>query len=326
MKEKIISIVIMLVLIFFAFEILSESQTILQSVDFSFNVWKNNIFPSLFPFFILSEFLINFGFVEFSSEIFKPIMNKLFKADSACSFIFIMSMISGFPSGAKYTKQLYLKKIIDEKSAGKILAFTHFSNPLFILGTISISFLNNKEVGLLILICHYITNVIIGLIFRNYHPTKEIKNTFSFKKAIDDMHNKRISNNKSFGEIITNSLINSIDTLLLILGTITIFLVITTVINNNFNLNNYYQSLINGFFEMSQGLKSVSLLDIPLKVKSVISIIIISFGGLSVHIQVLSIISDTKIKYLPFFTGRILHALISGLLLFILFDFWISLF
>ena len=49
---------------------------------------------------------------------------------------------------------------------------------------------------------------------------------------------------------------------------------------------------------------------------------IISFGGLSVHMQIFSILSDTKIKYLPFLTARVMHAFISSFLVFILFDFW----
>jgi hypothetical protein len=101
------------------------------------------------------------------------------------------------------------------------------------------------------------------------------------------------------------------------------FLVITQVIDNNLNISNYLQTILNGSVEMTQGLKYISLLYIPLKLKSTLSTMIISFGGLSVHVQMISILSDTKIKYLPFLIARILHAVISSLLVFIMFDFWI---
>lgn len=323
MKKILFSVIIMLFLMFLTFEILTESGTILKSVMFSFTIWRDNIFPSLFPFFVLSEILINYGLVEFISELFKPLMNKLFKVSGNGAFVFFMSIISGFPSNSKYVRELYLKGLIDENEASKLLTFTHFSNPLFILGTVSILFLNNKEVGLLILLCHYLTNIIIGLIFRNYYPCKNDNSKVSLKQAVIKMHNKRINNEQNFGQIITNSLINSINTLLLILGIVTMFLCITTIIDNNININNYNQSILNGFFEMTQGLKYVSILDIPLKFKSVITTMILSFGGLSVHMQVISILSDTKIKYLPFFTARLLHASIASLMCYIIFDFWI---
>lgn len=325
MKKKFISILYMALLIFIAFEILTESQSILKTVTFSFSVWTNSIFPSLFPFFVLSEILINFGFIELVGELFRPLMYKLFKAKGEAAFVFIMSMISGFPSNAKYVRELYLKGILNEKEAEKVLMFTHFSNPLFILGAISITFLNNKEAGILVLICHYLGNIIIGLMFRNYNPTKEKYTKVSLKRAIENMHNKRINNNQKIGTIITNSLLNAINTLLLILGVVTMFLCLTTIIDNNINLNNYNQSILNGFIEMTQGLKYVGLLNIPLKMKTIISTLIISFGGFSVHMQLISILSDTKIKYLPFLTARVLHALISSVLVFIFFDLYLTL-
>ncbi len=323
MKKILTTVLILTILLFVVFEILTESESILNAVSFSFNIWKENVFPSLFPFFVLSELLINYGFIELVGEIFKPFMNKVFRVKGVGAFALIMSLISGFPSSAKYIKELYNKNLINQNEATKLLMFTHFSNPLFILGTISLLFLNNKEVGLLILICHYLGNFIIGIIFRNYYPSKEENKNISIKKVLTEISNNRVKSNKKFGEIITTALLNSINTLILILGIITMFLVITTIIDNNINLNSFHQSILNGFVEMTQGLKYVSLEEIPLKLKCILSTMIISFGGLSVHMQVISILSDTKINYLPFLTARIIHAIISSLLMFFLFDFWI---
>lgn len=316
------SVLIMAVLIFVMFEVLTGSESIMETVGFSFGVWKNNIFPSLFPFFILSHILINYGFVEFVGELFKPIMNRFFKLKGVSSFVFIMSLVSGFPSNAKYVRELYISGMINEYEGTKILTFTHFSNPLFILGTISILFLNNKEIGFLILFCHYIGNIIVGFLFRNYYIGHIENSPVSLKKAILEMHKKRLSNNKSFGAVVSEALLNGINTLLLIFGVVTFFLVITTIIDNNVDLPKYYQSILNGIFEMTQGLKYVSLLDIPLKIKGTLSVLFISFGGLSVHMQILSILSDTKIKYFPFLVARIIHCCISSLLFYFLFDYF----
>lgn len=318
--KKLTSVLILIILIYIGYEILTESESILNSVSFSLNIFKNNIFPSLFPFFVLSNILIKCGMPELMGNLFKNIMNKLFRIKGITAFIFFMSIISGNPANAKYTKELYDEGKINKYEATKILCFTCFSNPLFILGTISISFLNNKEVGILILLSHYIGNLIIGILIRNYHPSKIENNKVNLKSAINEMHNKRISNKENFGIIITNSLTSSINTLLLILGVITICLVITTIIDNNLNLSSTLQSILNGFIEMTQGLKYISLEPIPLKMKCVLTSMILSFGGLSVHMQIMSILSETDIKYLPFLCSRIIHSIISSLIMFILFD------
>lgn len=316
----------MFFLIFFVFKILTTSQAIFDSVSFSFEVWKNNIFPSLFPFFVLSHILINYGFVELVGELFKPFMVNFFKLKGVCAFAFIMSLVSGFPSNAKYVRELFLMGHINEYEGTKLLTFTHFSNPLFILGTLSVLFLNNKDIGLLILICHYFGNFIIGFIFRNYYVSSSLDCSISLKKAILNMHSKRISNRKTFSVVLSDAIINGIDTLLLIFGVITIFLVLTTIIGSSINIPHYYQCIFNGFFEMTQGLKYVSMLDIPLKIKGTLSVMFISFGGISVHMQIVSIISDTKIKYFPFLVARVVHAFISSFLFYFCFDLWINVF
>ncbi len=296
---------IMFILIIISILVLINSNIVINSIIYSTKIFNNKIFPSLFPFFILSELLINYGFIEFSSILFKPLM-KLFKINSNCSFIFVMSMISGFPSSAKYTKDLYDKKYINSLEATKVLTFTHFSNPLFILGFISL--ILNKKIGLYILIIHYLTNIIIGLVFREIIKT-EI-NT-----------NNKINNNyQSFSNVLSNSIINGFKTLFLILGTMIVFLTITNLINKYIGLNPLLKGIFNGMLEMTGGINTISNLNISLKIKSTLIGMILSFGGISVHMQIKSIISNTNIKYYPYLVARILHSALTGLIIFNLYD------
>ena len=82
--------------------------------------------------------------------------------------ILILSIISGFPSNARNTRTLYDKGVITLDEANHILIFSHFSNPLFILTTIAIFFFNNAKIGIILLISHYLSNLILGILFRNY--------------------------------------------------------------------------------------------------------------------------------------------------------------
>ena len=310
MKKIVINLLYIFVVCIICIEILKNSKIVLDSVRFSFDIWQNNIFPSLFPFFIIGNILISLGFPEIIGELLKNITYKLFKINKNGAFIIILSMLSGFPSSAKYIKEMHLNGSLNEKEATKLLTFTHFSNPIFILGTVTI-FLKNKEIGVPILVCHYIGNFFIGLLFRNYYISKN-NNKTSIKNSI-----KSIRNNKSLGEIISNSISSGIDTLLLILGSISVFLILTSLINNIFNLSGIYKIIVNGLFEMTQGLKYLESISLSVNLKGLIAVIILSFGGLSVHMQVITIISDTKIKYFPYFIGRILHAFISAFIFFL---------
>ena len=50
------------------------------------------------------------------------------------------------------------------------------------------------------------------------------------------------------------------------------------------------------------------------KIKEIIAIAIISFGGLSIHTQIKAILEDTKIIYNFFLKGRIIHVIIGIIL------------
>ena len=302
MNKKFINFILLLILMFITLNLLINSYEVKLNIINSIELWKNNLFPYLFPFFIISDLLINLNFIEIIHKYLKNIMYKLFKINSASSFVFFMSIISGIPSNAKIINTMLKEDKLSEYEASKILLFTHFSNPLFILGVIS-SVLNTK-ISIIILCTHYITNIILGLILRNYHPN-------NFTEINIEKKNTNIL------KAISTSIYNNINTLILILGVITFFSLITTTITININ-NLYIKSIISGLLEITNGINSINLLNIDLKLKATITTFILSFGGISSHIQVMSILEDTHIKYLPYFITRIFHGIISSLLTFLL--------
>ena len=60
---------------------------------------------------------MNYGFIELIGELTKKITSKLFYLPGEASFVIIGSMISGFPSSAKYIKELLENKNITKDEA-----------------------------------------------------------------------------------------------------------------------------------------------------------------------------------------------------------------
>lgn len=314
MKTKLKSITIIIFLLLILFSILYFPKEAIDSVLFGINIWSYNVFPALFPFFIIADLLVNYGFIEFLSEIFKNLM-IIFGLSGNCSFALLGSIVSGFPSGAKYTKQLLEEEKISVQEANHLIRFTHFSNPLFIMGTIGAVLLKNKKLGIIILLAHFLGNLIIGIIFRpkcNYTYEK-----VSLKRAIDEAHKKRINNNKGFANIISDAIYNTINILILLLGIIIIFLIITNLITKIFTLNETFSIIIKGICEMTQGVKFAAGSHFSILTKIMLITSFLSFGGLSVHLQTSSIISNTKIKYKNFLLARIIHSFIATVLVYI---------
>lgn len=271
-----------------SFLVIFYSKDISLNIISIFDTWKNNIFPSLFPFLIISKILINYNLTI-----------KIFKINPNYTFIFIMSLISGFPSSAKYINDLISKKIITKEEGNQLILFTHFASPSFILITLS-SFLNNKSICYLILFSHYITNLIIILFAKP-------------KSTTIKTYNAPV---KEFSNILNDSIKDTLNTLFLILGTLVTYSIIVTLINK-LPINIYYKSILTGFIELTQGLKRVSTLNISLKLKASICTLLLSFGGLAIHTQVINII---KINYKKYFIFRIFHGCLSFLITYFLFN------
>ena len=304
--HNIFIITLSLSLIFF---MISSNRNVIESVSFSISLWKDNLFPTLFPFFIVSNVLIQYGCVELIGSLIGKIMNKIFKLPSESGFVLVISLFSGFPSGAKYINELVKEEMLSIEDANRLLTFTHYSNPLFILGFISNIF--NKNIALIILVSHVLGGLITGFIL-NYN--KELNNY----KA-----NKKHSNNKtnSLGKILHSSIMDSLNTMFLLLGIVTIFVLITNMIQSTLDLSDISISIISGLIEITQGIKNISLLNIDIYFKILLTTLFISFGGLSIHTQVLSIIEESKIKYKYFFVARIIHSILSIILVSILYLF-----
>ena len=97
----------------------------------------------------------------------------------------------------------------------------------------------------------------------------------------------------------------------MILGTITFYMIISNYLLKIISLNIFGEVILRGILEITQSLNILTNLNILSIIKEIIALSIISFGGLSIHTQILNIISDTNIKYQNFFSGRILHVLLS---------------
>ena len=125
----------------------------------------------------------------------------------------------------------------------------------------------------------------------------------------------------SFVTCLSNSILNTIKILFLLYGIITFFMVITSLIKANFPFNNMINSIICGLLEMTQGIYFISSYNLNLIFKATIITFFISFGGLSIHMQVFSILSDYKLKYKDYLLARLMHALIASSLVFLILNF-----
>lgn len=306
MKRKIFNMITIIICVNVLIQLLIKKEIIYDSVIYALNMWVNNLIPTLFPFFIISDILINYNITLYIPKIIKKICKVIFNITDNMLSILFLSMISGFPSNARNTRSMYDNNLISLEEANHILIFSHFSNPVFVLTTVGVFFFNYESVGIILLIAHYLSNFILGFLCRNRIKINE------YNKNILCLNDKRI------GIIFIDAIRKAIDTILLICGIVVITLLLSSIIINTFNFNVYNSVLVKGLFEITIGIDAVSKLDLSLRFKMIITSCFLAFGGLSVHMQVYSQIVNTEIRYIYFFLGRIWQAILAGIITYFL--------
>lgn len=301
----------------FIFALLIFSESNLVAAKDGLILWVETIIPTLFPFFVATELLCNTNLVYFLGKYLGNIVKFLFNVPGEGIMALSLGIISGYPTGAKVIVNLKEKNILNKEEAERLLSFTNNSGSLFILGTIGLCFLNNKILGYILLITHILASLTVGIIFRNWKKDK-----VSIRKETSLMKNVNLNFN-DLGELLGNSVKKAIGTVLNIGGFVVLFSVIISILEKSnvflfiykvseaLNINGeLIVGMIKGIIEVTNGAKIVSLQGF-----SVFNIALLAFilglGGISVMLQVYSIVSKENISIRPYIYGKFLQGIFA---------------
>lgn len=317
-----------IIFLLFIICLLLFSNTNLVSAQNGLILWATKVLPSLFPFFVATELLCQTNFTYILGKLLNKFMKPIFNVPGESAIAIILGTISGYPVGAKVVCNLKNQKIISKIEAERLIAYTNNSGPLFILGTVGIALFGNKKVGIILLISHILASLLVGYCFRYWKKNKFDIN-FRETKFNSKLAPMKISD---IGEILGNSIKKAISTILLIGGFIVIFSVILSILENSgiFNLlantlsnfgipNDISLSIISGIIELTNGVNlTASLSATYYNISILLTSFLLGFGGLSVLLQVYSIIVKENISIKPYFYGKLLQGFFSVIFTFIL--------
>ena len=293
-------------------------ENYLKSSMSGISLFAKVVLPSLFPFFFITALLTRMNSVASFSKLFAPLTKKIFKCPAISSYVYLMSILSGYPVGSKIIADLYENNVITSKEATKMSTFCSTSGPIFIVGSIGIGMLTNKTAGLIVYFSHIVSGLLCGIIFRNFGGgNKELLPPK--KPKVDNI----------LGEAIYSSVIS----ILSVGGFITIFYILADMLIN-FNLLLPLQALISllllpvtkdttiakyiseGLIESTKGCSLLATLSCPYVLPAIS--FVIAFGGLSILIQQIIYLKKAKVNIGIFLISKVMHAIFSFILCLIL--------
>ncbi|RQD73403.1 MAG: sporulation integral membrane protein YlbJ [Candidatus Syntrophonatronum acetioxidans] len=322
---------------------LIKPALVFQGAVEGLKIWWEIILPSLLPFWIISEILMKLGFVTFLGVLMEPIMRPLFNVPGEGGFVVAMGISSGAPVNSMITTELYRKKICTKNEAHRLMSFTAFSSPLFMLSAVAVGMFNQPELGIVIAGGHYLASFFLGLTLVFLYPGKarSSNNTCpsgesSLVRAFKALLRHQRREKKGFGKLMGDSLSSAAFNLINIGSFMVIFTVIIKLFNEAELLNllssglgflfspfnfspNILTALARGFFETTLGSRAASQALAPSLEKITAVAIMLGWSGLSVQAQVASTLYGTDLSMKPFVAARILHALLASLFTWLLF-------
>lgn len=308
-KKLIINNLFVLFLLFCIGLFVFIPQIAMQSFLLGVRLWATKVLPALLPFFILFNLLSYTTFTTTIGKYLTPITKKLYGVGGVAGYVYIMSILSGYPVGAKITAELYKRGSITKGQAYTISAFTSTSGPLFVLGTVGIGLFNSRRLGITILISHYIGALLNGIIYK--HKNQDILALSSKKQEPDN--------------ILNESMTGSIKSILVVGGFIAIFyMILSLLLHINafdgickflelFNIEKQVTlGVISGIIEVTTGATLLTKCFLSFKTLAILLSFLISFGGLSIHAQAYCFIKDFDMKYSKFLLQKTTHAILSA--------------
>lgn len=326
------------------------SRSNLEATRNGLELWAFTVVPSLFPFFVITNLLSKTNVVNILGKLLDKIMKPLFNVPGIGGFAFVMGLISGYPVGAKVVSDFRKQQLVTKDEGERLLAFTNNSGPLFILSSVGISLFGDTKTGILLLCTHILSCITVGIIlgkfskksdddFRNKINnrlnTNNIKKKENFKKQISNNNSSSRITLNNLGNILADSINNSISTIFLIGGFVVIFSVVISMLNTShmldlisnlfkpilqlFNIDlNFAKPLLYGIIELTNGVKQVANIHIKaISQNIIICAFLLGFGGFSVLLQVFSIVSKTDLSMKKYCLGKFMQGIFASIYTFL---------
>jgi sporulation integral membrane protein YlbJ len=252
------------------------------------------------------------------SKALGSVICKPLRLPKSCNFVLIISVLCGYPLGAKYACDLYEKNIVDLKTCERLLNIASNASPLFMLGSVGISMLKSSYIGYILLLSNLLSCMIMGVLL----PSK-INNNAS--TTYEKRHTYTSSN---IGNILKSSIENSIKTCLSIGGFVTLFSVVNNILKSNYlfcTFMSQLSSLIHiskdivegltlGIIEMTNGCSLIASSNASITWKIALVSFLFTFSGLSIMFQVYSFTYKFDISIKKYALRKILQGSICSII------------
>ncbi|MDP4118515.1 MAG: hypothetical protein Q8873_04925 [Bacillota bacterium] len=275
-----------------------------------------SIVPTLFPFMVFGNLLTICGGAEIFGRVSGKLMKGLFGLSGKCALPLFVGFVTGYPVGAASTAELVKRGEISIDEGERLLAFCNNAGPMFVTGAVAGMLGCDRRGGMILWLAQILSAIVVGIIIS---PGARKQNAGFTRGKTSDM---------PAAECMVVAIKTAVQSILNVCGFIIIFAVIISVIEETGALRavqgimhtneNVASCVLSGILETASGCARAAKIPLPMWLSMPLISLILGWSGVSVHLQVASVISGSGMKLTRYFIGKILQTIIAPVVTFIL--------
>lgn len=254
----------------------------------------STLIPSLMTFMTLSILVCESVAGDTISKILTPVFNPIFRVNSNCTKIILMSFIGGYPSGAKMVNNALEKGEIDTNTANTLLCYCINPSPAYVILAVGIGIFNSTAVGVVIYLSHITVAMLLAFLLR---PKTPLKNTFNPPTP--------------FSSALVKAVLDSTHAMVNICGFFLTFSPLTQTVCSLFK-NTALKTILSMLLDTTTAVYVTSQLTAPLNLT--LTAFCVSLGGVSIWFQCMAMLNGKNINFKKIILFRFLHSLLTAAL------------
>ena len=260
------------------------------------------LIPSLFPFMVLGSLIARSGAASCLGRLVEKPFRLLFGLPGSAASALFLSMVGGYPVGARSVDALVESGALTEAEGKRMLCFCVNAGPAFLISVVGAAYLGSPQAGILLLTGQLSACLLLGLLSRKKPAVSRLSAPSSSQRA-----------STPIGDALVLSVWDAIRSMA---GTCGFVVLMATLSEFMFSFlpEGDLSLWAAALGEVTQGCRLLAENGVPLWCLS----FVIGWGGFSVHFQIFSQLRHVSLNRKKFFLFRGLHGVLSAAITFLL--------
>ena len=285
---------------------LFSPKAVFEGAESGLLLWFQVVFPTLFPFMLVSGLMLSGGGLVVISRIFGRLFSTLFATSPNGSFAVIAGFLCGYPMGAKVSADLVRSGRISRDEGAYLLSFCNNTSPIFIMNFIVWKTFDREELMIPTLLILIGVPAFLSLFFRRFY--------LKGRKKFSDLSDKKKNNVKLLNfEMLDSCLADSFESIVKV-GLYIIFFSILIALPGQLSAGHPLLAGILPALEMTNGILMIHKAAPDLTVSYPLILGLTSFGGFCSAAQTKCMLKAASLPILPYIIQKLTAAAAASLL------------